>query len=58
MKFNFLKIRVAENEKIAFIRTAWLSGQSLSAWARQILRRESQARLTEAGKPVPFLEEK
>lgn len=58
MRLIFLKIRANEPEKISFMRAARLAGMSLSAWARLILRREANAELTKAGKPVPFLEEK
>ena len=57
MKKNELfLLRLQPDEKMTFQQSANLAGISLSAWARERLRRAAIRELQEAGEPVPFLE--
>lgn len=51
-----LQIRLSAAEKESFDLTAEISGISLSAWARQALRRAAAAELRAMGLKVPFAE--
>lgn len=55
-KDSQLLIRVSDLEKQGFERVAELNGISLSAWARQVLRREAIRYLQDAGEKIIFLE--
>ena len=56
MKTDILKIRVSAAEKEAFQSAATIAGISVSAWARERLRRSAVRDLQEASRPIPFLE--
>lgn len=58
MKNETLRFRVSEQEKEAFQLAAEISGVALSAWIRERLRRSVCRELIEAGKKVPFLQER
>jgi uncharacterized protein (DUF1778 family) len=53
-----LDMRVEAAEKEAFRAAAELSGLDLSAWIRERLRAASRRELIEAGRQVPFLQQK
>jgi hypothetical protein len=55
-KTDLLKVRVSEREKDAFEVAAEIAGISVSAWARERLRRAAVRDLQDAGRNVPFLE--
>ena len=54
-KEDFLKLRVQDEEKRAFQAAATLAGLSLSAWARERLRRAARIDLEGAGQQIPFM---
>ncbi len=54
-KKDFLKLRVQDEEKRAFQAAATLAGLSLSAWARERLRRAARVDLESAGQQIPFI---
>jgi len=54
-KEDFLKLRVQDEEKQAFQAAATLAGLSLSAWARERLRRAARIDLEGAGQQIPFM---
>lgn len=56
MKTEIVKIRVSEAEKQAFEKSAQLSGNALSAWVRERLRRAAVRELGEAGQQIAFLQ--
>lgn len=56
MKTNMLRIRVSDTEKEAFENAATIAGISISAWARERLRRAAVRDLQDASRPIPFLE--
>ena len=51
-----LRIRVSDTEKEAFEHAATIAGISVSAWARERLRRAAVRDLQDASRPIPFLE--
>ena len=51
-----LQLRLTADEKESFELAADLSGVSLSAWARQALRRTAASELRSMGFKVPFAE--
>lgn len=53
---ELLQIRLNSLEKSGFHDAAQLSGQALSVWVRDRLRRIAIAELREAGRNVPFLD--
>jgi hypothetical protein len=53
---DILKVRVSAAERQAFQDAATIAGISVSAWARERLRRAAVRDLQEASRPVPFLE--
>jgi uncharacterized protein (DUF1778 family) len=55
MKTDLLKLRITPSEKKGFQEAAQLSGLSLSAWARERLRRVAIRELEDASKDIPFL---
>lgn len=55
-KTDLLKIRVSEAERAAFQDAAAIAGITVSAWARERLRRAAVRDLQDASRPVPFLE--
>lgn len=55
-KGNVMRLRIEETEKDGFQQAAALSGLSLSAWARERLRRAAVRELEEASLPIPFIE--
>lgn len=55
-KTDLLKVRVSDKEKDAFQVAAELAGISVSAWARERLRRAAVRDLQDAGRNIPFLE--
>lgn len=55
MKDNQVLIKLSEDEKKAFKKSAELSGLGFSAWARQKLRAAAIKELNEAGETVDFL---
>lgn len=55
-KPEVMKLRIEQSEKEGFQRAASLSGLSLSAWARERLRRAAVRELEEASIPIPFIE--
>jgi predicted HicB family RNase H-like nuclease len=58
MKSDLLQLRLKPAEKEAFQLAADLAGVALSAWVRERLRSAARRELVEAGKQVPFLQEK
>jgi outer membrane receptor for ferrienterochelin and colicin len=56
MKTDLLKIRVSDAEKEAFQAAATIAGITVSAWARERLRRAAVRDLQDASRPIPFLE--
>lgn len=56
MKTELIKIRVTNAEKEAFEKAAKLSGNALSAWVRERLRRTAIRELSEAGQQIAFLQ--
>ena len=54
-KSDWVKIRIAADEKAAFQQAADLSGISLSAWMRERLRRITIAELEQSGITAQFL---
>lgn len=56
MKTDLLKVRVSNSEKEAFQIAADIAGITVSAWARERLRRAAVRDLQDASRPVPFLE--
>ena len=58
MKSDLLQFRLKSTEKEAFQLAADLAGVALSAWVRERLRAAARRELVEAGKQVPFLQEK
>jgi hypothetical protein len=57
-KSEWVKIRIAVDEKLAFQNSADLAGISLSGWMRERLRRAARIELTDAGQQVPFVRTK
>jgi antitoxin component of RelBE/YafQ-DinJ toxin-antitoxin module len=55
-KSQFIKIRLASEEKQAFQQAADLAGLALSAWIRERLRMVAIRELEGAGYPVPFIQ--
>jgi uncharacterized protein (DUF1778 family) len=55
MKTELLKVRLTSSEREGFQQAADLTGQTLSAWARERLRRAAIRELEEASKPIPFI---
>jgi uncharacterized protein (DUF1778 family) len=55
-KAEHMQVRLDEAEKQAFADAAALSGQSVSVWVRDQLRRAARQQLEEAGQPVSFLQ--
>jgi predicted HicB family RNase H-like nuclease len=55
-KSRQMLIRIEETEKEGFEKAASLSGLSLSAWARERLRKATVRELEEASLPIPFIE--
>jgi hypothetical protein len=51
-----MRLRVTEREKEGFEQAAQLSGLSLSAWARERLRKAAVRELEDASLPIPFIE--
>jgi len=58
MKTDRVELRMSEQEKRAFQIAADLSGIPLSAWMRERLRSAARRELIEAGKKVPFLQDR
>ena len=56
MKTELLKLRVSGPEKEAFQQAADIAGITVSAWARERLRRAAVRDLQDAARPVTFLE--
>lgn len=54
-KENLLKVRIQVEEKESFQNAADLAGVSLSAWARERLRKVALLELKEAGQSIAFL---
>jgi hypothetical protein len=50
-----MQVRLQPAEKQAFSDAALLSGQGLSVWVRDRLRRIARQELEQAGREVPFL---
>ena len=57
-KSEWVKIRLAADEKRAFQNAAGLAGASLSSWMRERLRRAARIELTDVGQQVPFIRTK
>ena len=55
-KSEFMKMRLAPEEKQAFQQAAELAGLALSAWIRERLRMVAIRELEGAGYPVPFIQ--
>jgi hypothetical protein len=55
-KSQFIKIRLAPEEKQAFQQAAELAGIALSAWMRERLRLVAIRELEGAGYSVPFIQ--
>jgi hypothetical protein len=50
-----LQVRLSADEKASFVEAAAISGQNVSVWARDQLRRAARLTLEEVGRPVAFL---
>lgn len=57
-KARVMQLRIEDSEKEGFEKAAGLSGLSLSAWARERLRKSAVRELEEASLPIPFIEYK
>ena len=57
-KSEWVKIRIAADEKEAFQAAADLAGGSLSGWMRERLRRAARIELNDAGQRVAFIRTK
>jgi hypothetical protein len=55
-KSQFIKIRLAPEEKEAFQQAAELAGIALSAWMRERLRLVAIRELEGAGHSIPFIQ--
>jgi len=55
-KQRVIQIRVADDEKEAFLQCAALAGISLSTWVRERLRTTAIQELERAGRRIPFVE--
>ncbi len=55
-KADLVKLRVTDQEKQGFENAAAFAGLTLSAWARERLRRAARRELDDAGLQVPFLQ--
>ena len=55
-KSRVMMVRIEDTEKEGFEKAAGLAGLSLSAWARERLRRAAVRELEEASLPIPFIE--
>jgi hypothetical protein len=55
MKTELIKVRLTFPERDGFQQAAELAGLTLSAWARERLRRAAIRELEEASKPIPFI---
>lgn len=53
-KVDVMRLRVDDAEKEGFEKAAGRSGLSLSAWARERLRKAAAAELEAAGIQIPF----
>ncbi len=53
-KTDVARLRLSPEEKRAFQRAADLSGMTLSAWMRVVLRKVAAQELDQAGSSVPF----
>jgi hypothetical protein len=58
MKTEILKTRVTAAEKETFQQAADLAGVTLASWVRERLRATARRELVEAGRQVPFLQER
>jgi hypothetical protein len=56
-KAEYLEVRLASAEKLAFKQAAELAGLELSSWVRERLRLAAREELAKAGRAVPFLAE-
>ena len=54
-KARVMQLRIDDSEKEGFEKAAALSGLSLSAWARERLRKAAVRELEEASMPIPFI---
>jgi hypothetical protein len=55
MKTAWFKLRITPAEKAGFQEAADIAGISLSAWARERLRRAAIRELEDASRDIPFL---
>jgi hypothetical protein len=55
-KGDVMRLRIEATEKEGFEKAAGLSGLSLSAWARERLRKAAVKELEDASLPIPFIE--
>ncbi|MDC7694817.1 hypothetical protein PQU94_11050 [Asticcacaulis sp. DXS10W] len=55
-KTEILQVRLSISEKASFEKAAAVNGLTVSAWARERLRREARTELQSSGQKVPFLE--
>jgi hypothetical protein len=55
MKTDWLKVRITPAEKAGFQEAADIAGLSLSAWARERLRKAAIRELEDASRSIPFL---
>lgn len=55
-KTEILQVRLTASEKQTFEKAAAVNGLTLSAWARERLRREARTELQSSGQKVPFLD--
>jgi uncharacterized protein (DUF1778 family) len=54
----WLQVRLAADEKAAFVSAAAIDGKGLSEWLRDRLRRDARQELEAHGQTVPFLPSK
>jgi len=57
-KTDTFKLRLSPGEKEGFQKAADLAGVALSSWVRERLRGAARRELVDAGKQVPFLQER
>ena len=50
-----MQVRVSAVEKKAFAEVAALTGEQLSVWVRQTLRRVAREEMASRGRPDPFV---
>jgi uncharacterized protein (DUF1778 family) len=58
LQTEYLDVRLRTPEKQGFQEAAELAGMALSAWVRERLRQVARKELEQAGRPVPFIQQR